>query len=67
MKYNIIKHKWHLLTALTLVTIFSSCEKFLDVKPTNALLADNAIYDAKTARALVNSGYSSLKNYNFLS
>jgi len=64
MKYNIIKHKWHLLTALTLVTIFSSCEKFLDVKPTNALLADNAIYDAKTARALVNSGYSSLKNYN---
>jgi tetratricopeptide (TPR) repeat protein len=43
--------------------LFAACESFLDLKPTNALLADNAVYDAKTARALVNSAYSSLKGY----
>lgn len=63
MNYNIKKSSLHFITLLLAIT-FSSCEKFLELKPTNALLADNAIYDAKTARALVNSGYSNLKNYN---
>ncbi|SMG11753.1 RagB/SusD family nutrient uptake outer membrane protein [Sphingobacterium psychroaquaticum] len=49
--------------AFALLT-FTACESFLEVKPTNALLADNAIYDAKTSRAIVNSAYSALKNYS---
>jgi len=53
-----------LLNSIIVLLIFSSCEKFLEVKPTDALLSENAIYDAKTARALINSGYSSLKSYS---
>jgi len=53
-----------LIITLITITLFSACEKFLEVKPTDALLADNAVYDAKTSRALVNSGYSSLKSYS---
>jgi hypothetical protein len=41
-----------------------SCESFLDLKPTNSLLATNAVYDAATARALVNSAYTNLKGYS---
>lgn len=52
------------LVAAALLMSFTACEKFLDVKPTNALLADNAISDAKTARAVVNAGYSKLKTYS---
>ena len=52
------------LLATSLSTTFTSCNSFLEVKPTDALLADNAIYDAKTARALVNSAYSNLKSYS---
>ncbi len=51
-----------LLTA-AILTGFSGCESFLDLKPTNALLADNAVYDAKTSRALINAAYTDLKNY----
>jgi tetratricopeptide (TPR) repeat protein len=46
------------------LTWMVACESFLDLKPTNALLADNAVYDAKTSRALVNSAYSRLKDYS---
>jgi hypothetical protein len=44
--------------------LFGACESFLDVQPTNALIADNAIYDAKTSRAAVIGAYTSLKSYN---
>lgn len=59
--------KLTIIFALVLATVFTSCEKFLDLKPTNALLADNAVYDAKTSRALINSAYTSLKSYNISS
>lgn len=55
--------KISLYTWLFLTSCLSSCEKFLDLKPTNALLSENAIYDAKTSRAVVNAAYSNLKNY----
>ena len=55
------------VVALLSVTLLLSCEKFLEVKPTDALLADNAVSDAKTARALVNSGYTALKAYHIRS
>lgn len=54
---------------ITLYIIFlvsvlnASCEKFLDLKPTDSLLSENAIYDAKTSQAVLNSAYSQLKNY----
>lgn len=51
------------LLAAAVTLGLSGCESFLDLKPTDSLLADNAIYDAKTSRALVNSGYTSLKSY----
>lgn len=54
----------NILSSLLLVFVFSSCKKFLDLKPTNALLADHAVYDAKTSRALINSAYTNLKSYN---
>ncbi len=53
-----------LLSVLLSLGFFISCEKFLEVQPTDALVGENAIYDAKTARALINSGYSNLKNYS---
>src|SRR5690606_35221851 len=55
--------KISLYTLLFLSICLASCEKFLDLKPTNALLSENAIYDAKTSRAVVNAAYSNLKNY----
>src|SRR5690606_39895495 len=51
------------LFAAAIATGFSGCESFLDLKPTDALLADNAVYDAKTSRALVNAAYTNLKSY----
>lgn len=51
------------LFAAAITVGLAGCESFLDLKPTNALLADNAVYDAKTSRALINSGYTSLKGY----
>jgi hypothetical protein len=45
------------------VLLAGGCESFLDIKPTNSLVADNAIYDAKTSRAAVNAVYSSFKSY----
>jgi hypothetical protein len=63
MKNIFNKYILHTLLISFLVGV-TACESFLDLKPTNALLADNAVYDAKTARALVNSAYSSLKSYN---
>lgn len=62
MKKILNKYIAGALLAVSL-TWLAACEPFLDLKPTNALLADNAVYDAKTARALVNSAYSSLKSY----
>ena len=62
--YKISNIKKRSLLAILAIALFTSCEKFLDVKPTDSLLADNAIYDAKTARALVNAGYSNLKSYS---
>ncbi|MFZ4861264.1 RagB/SusD family nutrient uptake outer membrane protein [Sphingobacterium sp. Mn56C] len=64
MKKRFNKLQWGLLFTVSLSAGLQSCEKFLDLKPTNALLAENAIYDAKTAKALVNSAYSRFKNYN---
>lgn len=62
---RILKNTLHIaLLATALATSFTSCNSFLELKPTDALLADNAIYDAKTARALVNSAYSNLKSYS---
>ncbi|MBE8714436.1 RagB/SusD family nutrient uptake outer membrane protein [Sphingobacterium hungaricum] len=61
---KIVKQVYIGAFALLTLTTFSGCEKFLDLKPTNALLADNAVYDAKTSRALVNAGYSNLKSYS---
>jgi starch-binding outer membrane protein, SusD/RagB family len=63
MKHILNKFNTRALLATSLV-LLASCESFLDLKPTNALLADNAVYNAKTSRALVNSAYSSLKSYN---
>jgi tetratricopeptide (TPR) repeat protein len=56
-RYLIIKFFPVLLLGLV------ACENFLDLAPTNSLIADNAVYDAKTSRALVNSAYSNLKSY----
>ncbi len=58
--------KQYIIRALLAISAIwlGGCETFLDLKPTNALLADNAVYDAKTSRALVNSAYSSLKSYS---
>jgi hypothetical protein len=62
MKNILNKNIVRTLLIVSLVWL-TACESFLDLKPTNALLADDANYDATTARALVNSAYSSLKNY----
>ena len=63
-----MKTKWnsYLFRAVLIASVFwiGACQSFLDLKPTNSLLSDNAVYDAKTARALVSSAYSSLKNYS---
>lgn len=59
-----LKNNFTKLLVIAAAFLLASCESFLDLKPTNALLADNAVYDAKTSRALVNSAYSSLKNYS---
>ncbi|SEK40057.1 RagB/SusD family nutrient uptake outer membrane protein [Parapedobacter koreensis] len=55
----------YIIRALFVLSVigFGACESFLDLKPTNSLLADNAVYDAKTSRALVNAAYSRLKSY----
>ncbi|KAA6335184.1 RagB/SusD family nutrient uptake outer membrane protein [termite gut metagenome] len=45
------------------VISLSSCEDFLDVKPTSSIVADNAITDARTARASIIGVYASLKSY----
>lgn len=58
-KYRILP-----LLAWALTIGLAGCESFLELKPTDALLADNAVYDAKTSRALVNSAYTNLKNYS---
>ncbi|MDR1673752.1 MAG: RagB/SusD family nutrient uptake outer membrane protein [Bacteroidales bacterium] len=47
---------------LTGTVLLASCEKFLDVKPTNSLVSENAISDALTARALLTATYSSLRS-----
>lgn len=59
--------KLNIVFFLLLLSVLTSCEKFLDLKPTNALLAENAVYDAKTSRALINSAYTSLKSYHISS
>ncbi|MDR1886418.1 MAG: RagB/SusD family nutrient uptake outer membrane protein [Prevotellaceae bacterium] len=53
-----------LILAVNAALLPSSCEEFLDVQPTSSLVADNAIYDAKTARASIISVYSSAKSYS---
>lgn len=63
MKFILNKYISRALFVASAVLLVS-CESFLELKPTNALLSDNAVYDAKTSRALVNSAYSSLKSYN---
>lgn len=60
---TITRQIYVMATLLLGIGLWTSCEKFLDLKPTDALLADNAVYDAKTARALVNSGYANVKSY----
>ncbi|KAA6310107.1 RagB/SusD family nutrient uptake outer membrane protein, partial [termite gut metagenome] len=45
------------------VISLSSCEDFLDVKPTSSIVADNAITDARPARASIIGVYASLKSY----
>ncbi|MDR0697749.1 MAG: RagB/SusD family nutrient uptake outer membrane protein [Tannerella sp.] len=51
-----------LVLGLATVLSLSSCEEFLDLKPTGSIVADNAISDAKTARAAVIGGYSQLRS-----
>ncbi len=63
MKATLKQYIMRPLLAVSVIWL-GGCESFLDLKPTNALLADNAVYDAKTSRALVNSAYSSLKSYS---
>jgi hypothetical protein len=61
--FNKIK-KYISILVVASAMVFSACESFLDVQPTNALIADNAIYDAKTSRAAVIAAYTSLKSYS---
>ncbi|MDR2773265.1 MAG: RagB/SusD family nutrient uptake outer membrane protein [Tannerella sp.] len=51
-----------LVVGLAMVLLLNSCEEFLDLKPTGSIVADNAISDAKTARAAVIGGYSQLRS-----
>jgi tetratricopeptide (TPR) repeat protein len=51
-----------LVFGLATVWSLNSCEEFLDLKPTGSIVADNAISDAKTARAAVIGGYSQLRS-----
>jgi hypothetical protein len=41
---------------------FSSCNDFLDLKPTSSIAGENAIIDARTARAAVTGIYAQLKS-----
>jgi tetratricopeptide (TPR) repeat protein len=49
---------WAMLISAAL---FASCEKFLDVQPTDALVSDNPISDARSAKAAVIAAYTELK------
>jgi hypothetical protein len=49
-----------LISGLALLT---SCEKFLEETPNNALPANKSITDAATARAAINGAYNSVQDY----
>jgi tetratricopeptide (TPR) repeat protein len=51
-----------LILGLAAALSLNSCEGFLDLQPTGSIVADNAISDAKTARAAVVGGYSQLRS-----
>lgn len=48
---------------LFLATTFTSCQKYLDVKPTAALANNVAIVDAGTARSAILGAYHQVQNY----
>jgi hypothetical protein len=49
------------LTIFAGMMLVASCEKFLEVQPTDKLVDDNPISDARTARAAVTAAYTELK------
>ncbi|MDR1672668.1 MAG: RagB/SusD family nutrient uptake outer membrane protein [Bacteroidales bacterium] len=62
--HHIIKGKLMLGAAILAgAALFVSCEKFLDVQPTNALVADNPISDERSAQAAVIAVYTELKTF----
>ena len=45
------------------ITVFSSCEKFLEETPNNALPSEKSITDAGTARAAIIGAYDAVQSY----
>jgi hypothetical protein len=62
--HHIIKEKLIFGVAIwTGIALFVSCEKFLDVQPTDALVADNPISDGRSAQAAIIAVYTELKTF----
>nr|WP_320039325.1 RagB/SusD family nutrient uptake outer membrane protein [uncultured Bacteroides sp.] len=58
--------KLYKLVSLYIVSVglfFTSCENYLDVSPKNAILSEDAITDAGTARAAIIGTYNALQSY----
>ena len=51
------------ILSLALAITLSSCEKFLEEEPNNAIPADNAIADLGTARSAIIGAYDGVQNY----
>ncbi len=58
-----MKSHYYSLLLLGGLTLASSCKKFLEETPNNALPTDKSITDAGTARAAITGAYDAVQNY----
>ncbi len=61
-----MKHSYKYLAGIYLLSfglLFTSCEKFLEESPLDAIPSDKAITDAGTAKAAIIGAYDAVQGY----